>query len=90
MDVTTLAGSTKGHQDGQGAAARFRYPRGVACCPDGGALVTDGNYLRTGSAGGAVATFAGSEDAGSEDGQGTAAPPRSRDRPLCGSFVKSR
>ena len=73
MDVVTLAGSTTGHHDGQGAAARFSFPKGVACCPDGGALVVDGHRIRTVSAGGAVATFAGSETRGSQDGQGTAA-----------------
>ena len=74
MDVTTLAGSSGGHQDGQGAAAKFsRIGGGVACCPDGSAFVTDGNRLRTLSAGGAVATFAGSGGAGCQDGQGTAA-----------------
>ena len=73
MDVTTLAGSTKGYQDGQGAAAQFNRPCGVACHPDGGAYVSDGNRIRTVSAGGVVATFAGSGTEGSQDGQGTAA-----------------
>ena len=75
MDVTTLAGGTKGHQDGQGAAARFNFPVGVASRPDGGALVSDysGHVIRSVSAGGAVATFAGSGTAGRQDGQGTAA-----------------
>ncbi len=60
MDVTTLAGGTEGHQDGQGAAARFSVPTSVACCPDGGAIVADayGQRVRQVSAGGAVATVA--------------------------------
>ena len=73
MDVTTLAGSTNGHQDGQGAAAQFSFPTGVAACPGGGALVSDCHAIRSVSAGGAVATFAGSGTAGRQDGQGTAA-----------------
>ena len=75
MDVTTLAGSTEGHQDGQGAAAQFNRPIGVVGCPDGGAFVAElgSHVIRTVSAGGAVATFAGSGTAGFQDGQGTAA-----------------
>ena len=75
MDATTLAGSTEGHQDGQGAAAQFNWPCGVAARPDGGAFVSDylGDRLRAVSAGGAATTFAGSGAAGYQDGQGTAA-----------------
>ena len=78
MDVATLAGSTQGHQDGQGAAggaAQFNDPVGVAARPGGGAYVSDriGHTIRSVSAGGAVATFAGSGTAGRQDGQGTAA-----------------
>ena len=56
--TSPLAGSTKGHQDGIGTAARFDSTRGVTGCLDGGAIVTDGHRIRTVSAGGAVATFA--------------------------------
>ena len=75
MDVTTVAGSSQGHQDGQGPAAKFNSPVGVTCCPDGGAVISEagGKRVRQVSAGGAVATFAGSGAAGSLDGQGTAA-----------------
>ena len=75
MDVTTVAGSSEGHQDGQGTAAKFNRPSGVACCPDGGAFVADayGQRVRQVSAGGAVATVAGSGAAGSQVGQGAVA-----------------
>ena len=75
MDVTTVAGSTAGHEDGQGAAAKFNEPGGVACCPDGSTFVSEvlGHCVRAVSAGGAVTTFAGSGSAGFRDGQGPAA-----------------
>ena len=58
---------------GQGTAAKFNYPIGVACCPDDRALVAEGHgrHLRQVSAGGAVTTFAGGGAVGSQDGQGT-------------------
>ena len=74
--MTTVAGSSEGHQDGQGTAAKLVGPDGVVCCRDGSAFVaeTDAHVIRTVSAGGAVATFAGSgENAGFQDGQGPAA-----------------
>ena len=73
--MTTVAGSSTGYQDGQGTAAKFNLPAGVACCPNGGAFVSEaaGQRVRQVSAGGAVATFAGRGAAGSQDGQGTAA-----------------
>lgn len=39
--VTTLAGSTKGSDDGVGAAARFDSPRGIAIDADGNLFVTE-------------------------------------------------
>ena len=39
--VTTLAGSTQGHHDGQGAAAEFNWPRGIAFDASGDLLVAD-------------------------------------------------
>ena len=75
METTTLAGSTKGHQDGQGAAAQFNRPVGVVAHPDGGAFVSEneGHVIRTVTAGGVVATFVGSGTKGYQDGQGTTA-----------------
>ena len=40
-EVTTLAGSTQGFQDGQGAAAMFSSPWGVAVDGDGNVIVAD-------------------------------------------------
>lgn len=75
--VTTLAGSTTaGYLDGQGSAARFNGPAGVAVSlVDGTVFVAEytGNVIRAVSPAGAVTTFAGSPSAGFLDGLGTAA-----------------
>ena len=72
--VRTLAGNGEaGFADGQGAAARFNRPRGLARDKDGSILVadTDNNAVRRVE--GAVSTVAGNGEAGYADGEGAAA-----------------
>ncbi|CAK0864411.1 unnamed protein product [Prorocentrum cordatum] len=74
--VSTLAGSgDMGYADGQGAAASFWCPMGVAVDGAGNVFVADSynHRIRKISAGGAVSTLAGSGDMGYADGQGAAA-----------------
>jgi hypothetical protein len=56
MDVTTLVGSTKGHQDGQDTVVQFYNPGGVMHCPNGSTFVAkrNCNCIQAVSAGGAV------------------------------------
>ena len=77
-DVSTFAGTagSAGSTDGQGTAARFNFPRGVAVDSGGNVYVADsGNdTIRKISAAGLVQTLAGSAGAaGSSDGSGSAA-----------------
>jgi len=68
-----LAGGTEGSRDGQGAAAQFKWPHGVAVDSNGNVAVGDrGNHLiRKITAKGAVSTLAGSaEKYGYMDGVG--------------------
>jgi sugar lactone lactonase YvrE len=69
--LTTLAGSgCAGFADGQGTAAQFNVPYGVAVQPDGTIVVADwGNHLlRTVALDGTVATLAGDGTSGMVDG----------------------
>jgi hypothetical protein len=74
--VRTLAGNGEpGFVDGQGAAARFNHPAGLAVDVDGSILVTDpGNHaVRRVTMAGAVSTVAGNGQKGYADGEGAAA-----------------
>lgn len=77
-NVTTLAGTAGmgGSTDGNGAAARFAEPRGIAVDAAGTLFVADygAHTIRKISAAGSVTTFAGTAAAaGSSDGNGSAA-----------------
>ncbi len=74
--VSTLAGSGYGASDGQGAAASFRLPEGVAVDSAGNIYVADNlNYtIRKVTPAGLVSTLAGlAGENTSSDGQGSAA-----------------
>jgi len=73
--VTTLAGSQIGFADGAGAAAKFKFPNGVAVDADENVYVADfGNQrMRVVNPAGVVTTLAGSGLPGSSDGTGSAA-----------------
>ena len=75
-NVSTLAGSgTEGYANGQGTAARFASPRGVAVDGSGNVYVADtrNNRIRKIDSGGNVTTLAGLGTEGNADGQGTGA-----------------
>ncbi|HEY5509349.1 MAG TPA: FISUMP domain-containing protein [Paludibacter sp.] len=74
--ITNLAGSgLYGSVDGIGGSASFYHPSGVAVDGSGTIYVADAgnNKIRKISPTGVVTTFAGSGNAGSTDGKGTAA-----------------
>jgi hypothetical protein len=74
--VRTLAGNGEaGFADGQGAAARFNCPVGLARDKDGSILVADrGNHaVRRVTMEGEVSTLAGNGETGYADGEGAAA-----------------
>ena len=73
--VATLAGGTEGFQDGQGAAARFDTPSGLALDATGNLYVADtGNHaIRKVTPDGVVTTLAGTGQPGWRDGPGAQA-----------------
>lgn len=68
--VSTLAGSTQGFADGQGAAAKFNLTNGITIDSQGNLYVTDSDKIRKISSTGLVTTLAGSTK-GFKDGIGT-------------------
>ena len=74
--VSTLAGNgTRGFADGQGSAAQFNYPVGVATDVSGNVYVADANNnrIRKITADGTVSTLAGSGLTGFTDGNAAVA-----------------
>jgi len=69
--VSTFAGSTGGHKDGQGSEAQFTHPNDIAIDINDNLFVTDTNNhrIRHISPEGVVTTIAGSED-GDKEGSG--------------------
>jgi sugar lactone lactonase YvrE len=77
-NVSTLAGTPNGdggHRDGEGTAALFNYPRGIAVDGDSNVIVADtGNHrIRKITPQGQVTTLAGTGTIGHRDGERTAA-----------------
>ncbi len=73
-DVTTIAGSTIGFSDGQGAAAQFNSPTGIVVDKQGNIYVSDtsNDVIRMITPDGLVSTFAGSGE-GFGDGEASIA-----------------
>src|SRR5690606_11377115 len=73
-NLTTIAGTTSGYQDGPVGTARFSLPAGVAIAPNGDVYVADyGNHSIRKISGGMVTTFAGNGSSGCTNGNGGAA-----------------
>ncbi|HWA88213.1 MAG TPA: protease pro-enzyme activation domain-containing protein [Opitutus sp.] len=76
-EVTTLAGAPgiAGFADGAGSAARFNLPTGIAVDGDGNVYVADllNHRVRKITPAGVVTTLAGTDTAGSTDGDSTVA-----------------
>jgi gliding motility-associated-like protein len=68
--VTTLAGSSSGQQDGQGAAAKFMEPTGVCTDAEGNVYVADSynHLIRKITPSGLVSTIAGTGVRGRDNG----------------------
>ncbi|GEM_PF-1957566 len=75
LKVTVLAGGNQGFHNGNGAAARFKFPMGLAVDSDDNIYVSDsGNSaIRKIDANGNVTTFAGGKGYGTNDGDYTTA-----------------
>jgi len=58
-EITSLAGSTKGHAVGRGSEAKFMGIDGMAWGSDGNLFITDGPYVRRVTREGVVTTIAG-------------------------------
>ena len=58
-EITSLAGSMKGHADGTGREVKFMGIDGMAWGPSGDLFVTDGPYVRRVTRDGVVTTIAG-------------------------------
>ncbi|GAB3924295.1 NHL domain-containing protein [Mucilaginibacter myungsuensis] len=72
--VSVLAGGgLAGHRDGQGTAAGFAGPNGIAVDAAGNIFVADYSTIRKIDLSGNVTTFAGSMQQGNVDGAGTTA-----------------
>lgn len=75
-EVTTFAGNgSTGSQNGIGTQASFNVPQGMAIDTQGNLYVVDvyNHLIRKITSAGAVSTFAGSGQPGSQNGQGTSA-----------------
>jgi hypothetical protein len=71
--VTTIAGGTRGFNDGTGSAAQFFALQGMASDTAGNIYIADNNAIRLMTPAGVVTTPAGSVAAGSTDGPGVTA-----------------
>ena len=74
-NVTTIAGSEYGSEDGQGTSASFHYPNEIALDSRGNLYIADryNNLIRKIDSSGNVTTIAGIGSAGSTNGNGTSA-----------------